>query len=69
MPHKISREEDSASLHIGSGENSPTGAAHCSGSVVADAVASGSRLDDTHRAAVAGVSAGVVLHGEHRCGD
>lgn len=39
------------------------------GGIAADAVASGSRLDDLHRAAVAGVGAVAVLHGGPRCGE
>jgi hypothetical protein len=37
------------------------------GGIAADAVSSGSRLDDLHSAAVAGV--GAVLHGGSRCGE
>ena len=37
------------------------------GGVAADAVASGSRLDDLHGAAVAGM--GAVLHGGPQCGE
>ena len=39
------------------------------GGIAADAVAGGSRLDDLHSAAVAGVDAVTVLHGGPRCGD